>query len=86
MFRPDKDDLNAFTVVDQVELSIDEAGQYTVDIENTPNPQWAGKVTHTSDSINKDRLLSQLFGKTWLLQLVNLPSRIVKKENQIVVL
>ena len=46
MFRPDKDNLNAFTVVDQVELSIDEAGQYTVDIENTPNPQWAGKVTH----------------------------------------
>ena len=82
MFRPDKDNLNAFTVVDQVELSIDEAGQYTVDIENTPNPQWAGKVTH----IEFNQSTAQLFGKMWLLQLVNLPSRIVKKENQIVVL
>ncbi len=44
VLRQSPSNLQEFSIVDQVELSIEEAGQYTVDIENTPNPQWAGKV------------------------------------------
>ncbi len=48
VLRQSRSNLQEFSIVDQVELSIEEAGQYTVDIENTPNPQWAGKVIHVA--------------------------------------
>ena len=40
MYRPKDVDKKKFSLVDQVEFKTEGPGEYTIDMQNIPNPQW----------------------------------------------